>query len=353
MKSLVLLGAGQSHIDLLSTLAANQPSGVQLTLIAPYPLHVYVGMVASFVAGQHPLEDCLIDLASMLQKAGVRWLTGSPALLDVQSATLRLTDGSTYGFDWLSIDTGALQDRQQIEALMPGAREHGLFVRPLEAFCALWPRVTELATSRALRIAVLGHDLLSIELALAIRQRLPGASVTLVAGPAGLTCAPAPGAEKRIVKILRQYRITVLADLTVGIEAQQVRLASGARLACDVPIVANAGSAPVWLASSALALDVHGRVALDAYGRSVSHPNVFAASDVASRAKPALTENLMALLAGRPVRRHQSAPGHLSFVAYGDRRALLSWRGFSMQGRWVGWLKDWLEKRYIQRYRRD
>ena len=353
MKNLVLLGAGQAHINLLSALAAKQPPGVQAILIAPYPLHVYVGMVAGFVAGQHPLEDCLIDLEPMLEKAGVRWLTGSPTALDVTNATLRLTDGSTYGFDWLSIDTGALQDRQQIEALMPGAREHGLFVRPLEAFCALWPRVTELATGRALRLAVIGHDLLSIELALAIRQRLPDSSVTLVTGTAGLAAEPALGDEKSILKVLKQNRTTVLADLVVGIEAQQVLLASGARLACDVPIVASATSAPAWLAGSALTLGLHGEVALDAIGRSVSHPNVFAASRVASRAKPALTENLLALLAGSPANRHQSATDHLNFVSYGDHRALLVWRGLSIQGRWAGWLKDWLERRYVRRYRRD
>ena len=353
MKKLLLLGAGQAHLDLLSTLASQQPADVQLTLIAPYPLHVYAGMVPRFVAGQHALENCLISLEPILKKAGARWLTGNAAALDVKENTLRLADGSTFGFDWLSIDTGALQNRQQIEAVMPGAREYGLFVRPLEAFCALWPRVTELATSRPLRIAIIGNDLMSVELALAMRQRLPGSAVTLLAGTGGLAGAMVPGHEQRILKILREHRVTVLPDRVVGIEAQQVLLASGARLACDVPIVASAGSAPAWLSGSALTLDVHGRIALDVFGRSISHPKVLAANEVSSRAKPALTKNLLALLAGSPARRHQSAPDHLHFVAYGQRRALLVWRGLSMQGRWAGWLKDWLERRYLRRYRRD
>jgi NADH dehydrogenase FAD-containing subunit len=147
--------------------------------------------------------------------------------------------------------------------------------------------------------------------------------------------------------------ISVLADLAVGLEAQQVLLGSGARLACDVPIIAIAGQAPAWLAGSALTLDTHGQVAVDSFGRSISHPKVFAASEIPSRAKPALTANLLALLASSPARRHQSAPDRLNFVAYGERRALLLWRGFSMQGRWAGWLKDWLDRRYLRRYRRD
>ena len=353
MRKLLLLGAGQAHLDLLSTLARKQPAGLQLTLIASYPLHVYASMVPGFVAGQHTLEDGLIKLEPMLAKAGARWLTGSVAALDVKESTLRLADGSTFGFDWLSIDTGVLQNRPQIEAAMPGAREHGLFVRPLQAFCALWPKVTELASSRSLRIAVLGSDLMGIELALAVRQRLPGSAVTLVAGTTGLLATTLIGHEQRVLTLLKNHRITVLAERAVGMEAEQVLLGSGARLACDVPIIASAGQAPPWLAGSALTLDTQGQVAVDAFGRSVSHPQVFAASTTPSRARPALAENLLALLAGSPARRQQSAPERLHFVAYGERRALLLWRGFAAQGRWAGWLKDWLDRRYLRRYPRD
>ena len=353
MRKLVLLGAGQAHLDLLSTLAKKQPAGVQLTLISSYPLHLYAARVPGFVAGQHALEDCLIDLEPRLPKAGARWLTGSVAALDVKESTLRLADGSTFAFDWLSIDTGALQNRQQIEAILPGAREHGLFVRPLQAFCALWPKVTEMATGRSLRIAVMGDDLMSIELALAMRQRLPGSSVTLVAGTTGLAGAAALGHEQRILKILKEHRVTVLAERAVGIEAEQVLLGNGARLACDVPVIASAGQAPAWLAGSALALDRHGQVAVDTFGRSISHPQVFAASTTPSRARPALAENLLALLAGSPARRRQPGPDRLNFVAYGQGRALLIWRRFSTQGRWAGWLRDWLDRRYLRRYRRD
>lgn len=353
MRKLVLLGTGRAHLDLLSTLASKQPAGLQLTLIATYPLHLCNSMVPGLVAGQHALDDCVISLETLLQKAGARWLKGSVAALDVKENTLHLTDGSTFGFDWLSIDTGALQNRQQIEAAMPGAREHGLFVRPLHAFCALWPKVTELAGSRSLRIAVMGSDRMSVELALAMRQRLPGSSVTLLAGTAGLVGALVPDHAQHILKLLKEHRVTVLPDLAIRIEAEQVLLAGGARLACDVPIIATTGQAPAWLAESALTLDTQGKVALDAFGRSVSHPQVFASNESPGRAKPALSTNVLSLLAGSPARRRQSPPDRLTFVACGGRHALLLWHGFSVHGRWVGWLKNWLERRYLRPYRRD
>jgi hypothetical protein len=226
-------------------------------------------------------------------------------------------------------------------------------VRPLQAFCALWPKVTELATGRSLRIAVMGDDPMSIELALAMRQGLPGSSVTLLAGSAGLAATMAPDHRQHILKLLKEQKITVLAERAVGIEAEQVLLGNGARLACDVPVIASAGQAPAWLASSALTLDRHGQLVLDAFGRSISHPQVFAASTTPSRARPVLAENLLALLAGTPARRRQPGPDRLNFLAYGQGRALLIGRGFTTQGRWAGWLKDWLDRRYLRRYRRD
>lgn len=55
-----------------------------------------------------------------------------------------LDNGSALPYDGLSLNPGPVQDRQKIESVMPGVREHGLFVRPTEAFGALWPQVVAL-----------------------------------------------------------------------------------------------------------------------------------------------------------------------------------------------------------------
>lgn len=353
MKKVLLLGSGQSHVDLLSTLAATPLIDTQLTLIAPYPLHLYSGMVPGFVAGQHALEACLIGLEPLLKQSGVRWHTGSAVALDMESGTVRLGDGSAFEFDWLSIDAGVVQDRHHIESTLPGAREHGLFVRPLEAFCALWPKMVEMAANRPLRIAVLGGGVTAIELALAIRQRLAESSVTLVADQHTFGSGLPAGAQPWVLSALRRHQITLLSDTATTVEAQQVLLASGARLACDAPVIALGEQAPAWLGHSGLSLNPQGRIATDGFGRSTSHAHVFASSEITSRAQPALTANLLAALAGLPQTRPSSQPNTLHFLSYGDRRARVSWRGLSATGHWVWWLRNWLERRHLQRYSRD
>ena len=55
-------------------------------------------------------------------------------------------------YDVLSLDSGAVMDRGQL----PGAREHGLFVRPIEHFVRLLDGVLDLATRRVLDVVVVG-----------------------------------------------------------------------------------------------------------------------------------------------------------------------------------------------------
>ncbi|WP_296448440.1 FAD-dependent oxidoreductase [Rhodoferax sp. UBA5149] len=366
-KHLVLLGAGHAHVHVLSTLAAQPLPGVQVTLIAPYPRQLYSDMVPGFVAGHHALEDCVIALAPLLKNTGVRWLTRSVMALDAKARTVTLDDGSELAYHWLSVNTEPVQDRKQVEQALPGAREHGLFLRPMEAFAALWPQVVELAQNRALRVAVIGGGAAGIELAMAIQYRLPGASVTLITGGAAAGANDPPAVQRRIVQALRRRNITVLPDLAVGIQAGEVFLGCGARLACDVPVIATVTQAPAWLGSSGLVLTEDGFIAVDACQRSTSHTQVFAAGDVSTRVDrplarsgmyavrtgPALRKNLAAAVAGAEPSPHEPAKNTLNLLSCGQQEAIASWGNYSAQGRWVWLLKDWIDRSFIKRYRRN
>lgn len=366
MKHLVLLGAGHAHINLLASLARQPLPGRQVTLVAPYPRQLYSGMVPGFVAGHYHLDECSIALAALLDGSGVAYLQRSVAALDAPTGQLTLDDGSTLGYDVLSINTGATQDRQQIERWIPGAARHALFVRPIERFAELWPKVVELATSRALRVTVIGAGAAGIELACAMAYRLPTATVTVVAGETPPGAAYPSSAQNRIAQALKLRRITVLQERAVGISADTVQLANGARLACDVPVIAVGTQAPSWLQGSGLALDDHGFVAVDMYQRSTSHRAVFAAGDVSTRvdrklarsgvyavrAGLPLANNLRAVMGGVEPRAYQPPEQTLNLLSCGDKFAIGVWGRWSFAGRWVWLLKDWIDRRFIGRYGR-
>ena len=362
---LLLLGAGHAHVQVLAHMAGSPWANVRVTLIAPYDRQLYSGMVPGFVAGHYALEDCVIPLGPLVQRSGIRWLQRSVRGLDAQAQTVTLDDGSVLPYDWLSINTGPVQDRALIEQTMPGAREHALFIRPIEAFGALWPQVVEMGSTRPLRIAVIGAGAAGMELAMAIRQRLPKATITLVCGATPIGAGYAEAVQRRLKAALANRKITVLQDRAVAVRAGELSLESGASLVCNVPLIATGAQAPAWLQPSGLALDAQGFVAVDACQRSTSHPQVFAAGDVSSRmdrslarsgvyavrAGPALAMNLAAAVAGLPLTEHQPPENTLNLISCGDRSAIASWGRHGAQGRWVWWLKDWIDRRFLRRYR--
>ena len=395
LKQLVLLGGGPAHVHLLAhlgRLGQNALPGVQVTLVTPAQHLVCTRLLPGFVAGQRSLADCVIPLEPLVQRSGMRWQAARAVELDAEAHAVLLDDNSVLHFDWLSLCNEPLQDRDVLERALPGARKNGLFVRPLDAFCALWPRVAELAASRALRVAVIGGeidegmkgvngvkhgagrvgsgDAFAIELALAVRHRLPGAAVTLITGGAPLATAFAPAVQKRIARALRQRNVTVLADTATRILSGSILLGCGARLACDVPVIATVAQAPAWLANSGLALDAQGFIAVDAGQRCVSHANIFVAGqpvaassadagdDDFDRAGQALVSSLeVSLAAGATGGPARATPGrHLlaqppKLISCCDGHAIASWYGHGAQGRWVNWLKNRRDQRLVARYR--
>jgi pyridine nucleotide-disulfide oxidoreductase family protein len=367
MRQVLLLGAGHAHVHVLAQLGQSPWANTQVTLVAPHARQLYSGLVPGFVAGHYGLEDCVIPLEPLVRRSGIRWIQACVSGLDAQAQTVTLDDGSTLHYDWLSINTGPVQDRALLEQRIPGIQAHGLFIRPIEDFCALWSRLVDTAHARAQRFAVVGAGSAGVELAMAIRHRLPNASVTLLCGQTPLGWGYTGRVQARMQAALLARNITVLQDSAVAMRPGEVVLSSGATLACDVPLIATGAQAPAWLQNSGLALDPQGFVAVDAQQRSASHAQVFAAGDVSSRTDrdlprsgvlavrsgPALAMNLAAALAGQVLQAHQPPARTLNLISCGKRYAIASWGPYSAEGHWVWWLKNWIDRRFLQRYREN
>jgi NADH dehydrogenase FAD-containing subunit len=351
MKHLVLLGTGYAHVYLLSTLAAQPMASAQVTLVAPFGRQLRSCMVPGFVAGHYALEECVIPLPTMLANSGVDWLQRRAVDLNVASRTLALDDGSTLGFDMLSVNSEPVQDRQAIEQMMPGARRHALFLCPLEAFCTLWPQVIVLAQSRSLRVAVIGAGAVGIELACAVAHRLRGSSVTLITGDVLVPSNEPAALQLRVSKMLKNRHITVIRDQVCGIEAGEIRLSCGATLACDVPLLALGAHVPAWLQNSGMAFDANGAIVLDEFQRSTSHPDVFATKDVSSHFDRTLAKNLRAVLAGVSPAAHAQKEKTLNLLSCGDLCAIASWGRWSVQGRLIWRLKDHIDRHFLNKCR--
>ena len=359
MKRLVLAGGGHAHLDVLKTLAAGRWPGVEVVLVTPYPRQIYSGMVPGWMAGHYSLEQCAAALVPLARAAGVRFVEAAVSAVDAGRREIRTDRGECLAYDVLSLAVGAGLD---VSALAGGARL--LPVRPLESFVAGWSELLASAPS-GLRLAVVGGGAGGVELALAARHRLQalgGGSVTLVAG-GGLLPGHGAAVVRRVEAALARAGVDIVPGFAVG--ASEGLMVGGGRLVAANAVLAATGvRAPAWLATSGLALADDGFVAVGDGQRSVSHGEVFAGGDVATRvdathgksgvyavrAGPVLSDNLRRALAGEALRPYRPQRRTLYLLATGPQRAIVSWGGFAAEGAWAWRWKDWIDRRFMRQY---
>lgn len=391
IKTLLLVGAGPAHLQVLAQLAANRRSDLDVTLITPWSYVTYRGMVPGFVAGHYPLADCQIDLQPLLREAGVRWINARCSGLDAQTHSIMLDyggDGPGVGlqhtgvaisrpamltYDFLSIDTGSVMEKRKLDHAIPGASEHALLVRPTEQFVNRWSQVLNRARAQPgnpLYVTLVGNSAAGIELLLAMQQGLHAAGVTaklrLIAGSTTLAPQCAKGVQKRLWAQLRKRQIDIDHGTCTRVTADAVQVDGGRTLPSNVTVVAAGASAPEWLNHSGLAQDANGCALVNTHLQSTSHKNVFATGEVATRLdRPRaqnnayarrdgtdLALNLLATLTDQPLSAHAQSDRALNFIGCGTSHAIASWGGLSAEGTWAWRWKNKIDRDFMARYRR-
>lgn len=367
MKQLLLAGAGHAHLHVLKALAERQWPGVEVTLISPYARQIYSGMLPGWMAGHYRLDQCAAALEPLLKAAGVRFIEDSVSGVNAAQRTVQTRQSGefTFAYTALSLDTGALVDDSALAAT--GANL--LAIRPIERFIVGWTRQLDRFRQQGeARLAVVGGGAAGVELALAARYRLASelgdsrVRVTLIAG-SGLLPGHGPSIVKRVAKALAQHRIDVVSGYAAGCPAGLV-MSDGSLIAVDCVIAATGVKAAPWLAESGLALAPDGFVAVHDGQQSVSHPEVFAAGDVASRidaphaksgvyavrAGPVLAENLDRVLHGQALQSYRPQRRSLYLLATGPKQAIMSWGGICASGGWAWQWKDAIDRRFMKQY---
>ena len=148
------------------------------------------------------------------------------------------------------------------------------------------------------------------------------------------------------------------------VSADGLRTASGWTGRFHAVVWVTDACAAEWLGESDLATDERHCVRVDECLRSVSHPSVFAAGDVAAvdmhprekagvfavRQGPPLAANLRRALWGEACKPFRPQKRFLSLVSTGDRYAVASKSVWSVEGAWVWKCKDWIDRRFMAKY---
>ena len=372
MKDLLLAGGGHSHVTVLKEFGSRPMAGVRLTVVSREVLTPYSGMLPGLVAGHYQIHETHIDLGPLAQLAGARLLHDEVVRLDLAARTAFCRTHSPLSYDVLSIDIGSTPDMTEV----PGAAETVTPVKPISNFMERWEQLKTrvLAAEGTVRIGVVGAGAGGVELTLAIQYALQQMFDGKQAAPRlefhlfNATHILPTHNEKvraRFRRVLAERKVNVHAGSPVTeVGSGWLLLRNGDRFALEEILWVTQARAALWLKEAGLATDPRGFIQVADTLQSVSHPGVFAAGDVAAmvnhprekagvfavrQGKP-LEENLRRALRGEPLRPFIPQKKFLGLISTGDKYAIASRSNWSLEGRAVWRIKDWIDRRFMGKY---
>jgi len=374
VKDLVLIGGGHSHVEVLKRFGMRPVPGVRLTLITRDAYTPYSGMLPGLVAGHYTFDDVHIDLAPLSRFAGAR-LFHEPAVgLDLARREVRCQGRPPVPYDLLSINVGSTPSLDAV----PGASDLVIPVKPISEFVQRWSEVRARvkAASGPIRLGVVGAGAGGVELALAAQQALTTmlieqgrdeeAPILHVLG-ADRSILPTHnrGMRRRLERVIRDRGVHLhLGQAVTAVHPHGVTRADGETVVLDEILWVTQAGAPRWPGEAGLDVDDAGFIRVDETLRSVSHPDVFAAGDVAAvvqhprekagvfavRQGPPLAANLRRALLGRSPLPFRPQRRFLTLVSTGDRYAVGARGRWSVEGGLVWRWKDWIDRRFMAKY---
>ncbi len=375
-QDLILIGGGHSHAIVLKRFGMNPLPGVRLTLITDVAHTPYSGMLPGYVAGLYTYDDCHIDLRPLANFAQAKMILDRAIALDLQNNRVICANRPPVAFDLLSIDIGSTPTIAPI----PGAAEFATPVKPISKFLSQWDTMVtavQQAPDQPLRIGVVGGGAGGVELSLSIQARLqrilgkaeqPFDQLEMHLFHKGqeILMERSRWVQRQMHQILEQRGIQLHLNETVSqVGASWVQCESGLNVGCDRLFWVTQAAATPWLKQSGVATDDRGFVQVNDYLQSVSHPQVFAAGDVATmvnyprpkagvfavrQGKP-LVENLQRALQHQPLKPFVPQKEFLILIGLGDERAVASRAAFGFgPAPWIWNWKDAIDRKFMNQF---
>ncbi|HEY9888301.1 MAG TPA: selenide, water dikinase SelD [Candidatus Obscuribacterales bacterium] len=376
-QDLVLVGGGHTHAIALRQWAMRPVPGVRLTLITNLVDTPYSGMLPCHISGLYDFDAAHIDLRPLTRFAQCQLVMDTAVGVDVANQRVLCAHHPPVAFDVLSLDTGSTPATVNV----PGAAEYAIAAKPVPALLKAWEAfltTVRQAPPGPLALAVVGGGVGGVELIFNMQVRLWQVLDELGRSRQDLTLhlfhrgdAVAHGRNRRTRRLLQRRLVergvqvhlqeSVCAVEPVGADQRRVRCESGLTVVCDRVFWVTNAAAPEWLQGSGLATDGAGFLLVEDTLQSCSHPNVFAAGDVATmkhhprpkagvfavRQGPPLVRNLQAFLQGAPLQPFTPQRQYLNIIDLGDGRAIASRGPFTLESKWMRVWKDRIDRKFM------
>ena len=366
----MLLGAGHAHLDVLRRTAEFTSRGFELVLVAPGAFW-YSGLATGVLGGLYPPSLDQVDVGALVTIGGGTFFEEQATAINLEARFVTLHSGASVAYDVVSLNVGSDVPAEAID----GLAEHAFLVKPISNLWqlrrSLEDRFPEATAERPVRITIAGGGATACELAGNIRRLAEAhdasVEITILSTGVRLLEAFPTGAALRVERSLMSRHVQiVLRTKVVRVEPGAALTADGRRFEHDI-LVGAIGLRPSPLMRSAgLYTNPDGAMLVDEHLRSVNDPLVFGGGDCvalvgrdlpkigvyAVREAPALFHNLIATLEGKPLHPYRPQRRYLLILNLGDGTGLATWGQFSWLGRFPFWLKDRIDRGFLNKFQR-
>jgi selenide,water dikinase len=334
-------------------------------------------MLPCHISGLYDFDTAHIDLRPLTRFAQCRLVMDTAVGLDLAARRVHCAGHPPIAYDCLSIDTGSTPATISV----PGVADSAIPAKPVPRLLQAWEHLLAQVRQQPdhpISIAIVGGGVGGVELVLNMQMRLQSLWAELGQLHPRLTVHLfhrgddiAKGRNRSTRRLLRRHfeqrGVQLhLQESVVAVESEpqgrrQVRCESGLTVVCDRVFWVTNAAAPTWPGASGLATDEKGFILVDDTLQSISHPEVFAAGDVATmvnyvrpkagvfavRQGPPLAKNLQAALQGQPLKPFRPQSQYLNIIDTGDGSAIASRGPFTFESRWMRAWKNHIDQQFM------
>ncbi|MDJ0578547.1 FAD-dependent oxidoreductase [Crocosphaera sp.] len=379
--NLVLIGGGHSHAIVLKLWGMNPIPGVRLTLITDRTYTAYSGMLPGQVAGFYDFEETHIDLHSLSQFAGANFYLDTVKDLDLKNKQIICEKHPPIAFDYLSLDIGSVPEKSTIL----GASDYAIPAKPVSDFLTAWEKIKTTIKNypkQLYTLTIIGGGAGGVELACNMRAYLTNImknlevntnnlTINLIHKSNSLLTGHNHWVGKRLESILLENGTNIYLNETVfeitsnSSDNYVISCNSGLNISSNWVFLVTQASAPDWIEKTGLRTDKTGFILVNDYLQSISHPNIFAAGDIATmenyyrpkagvfavRQGQPLFNNLQSIILGNKLQSYSPQRFYLSLIGTGNKKAIASWGKLGLEAAWLWKLKDYIDRKFMDSFK--
>lgn len=367
-RTVVLVGAGHAHLYIAAHAETFIERNARLVLVDPDEFW-YSGLATGMLGGMYEPATAQVNPRALIEAHGGEFIQDRVEVVDTCARRLGLTGGDDLNYDYVSINVGS---RVNADAI-PGAA-HDPSVWAVKPISNLW-KLREHLESRfgageTPRVAVVGGGPTGAEVAanlaaLATRHAVEPRVTLLTSSDRLIGQAPA-GAARALQRNLTRRGVVIRTRTQIARrQGTSLSTEDGRRIDADLVVLATGLEANSLVHEMGLPIHPKEGLRIKATLHSIADERVFAGGDCAAmegfnlpklgvfgvRQAAYIHANLLASLEGKPLAEYEPQKRYLAILNLGDGTALSTWGRFWWNGRSSMWLKDLIDRRFLDGYR--